>query len=309
MRIAVADIGTNSTRLLVAELEDGRVSAELERESEVTRLGRDVDAGGALSQEGMERVAATLEAYQRLVERHGVERRVAVLTSAVRDATNGREFAQRIRDRFGFEPHILSGDDEARFTFLGATSERAGGEEPTLVIDIGGGSTETVIGIAGREPDFHVSNQAGVVRQTERHIHHDPPRRGELEALAADVRAIFLDAIPAERRRAIRHAIAVAGTATSLGAIAQELDPYDPERVHGYRIARAECERILGRLAAIPLQERRRVKGLHPDRAPTIVAGVVILLEVLDLFGLGEVEVSEHDILRGAALALAPPTA
>ncbi|HZU40807.1 MAG TPA: Ppx/GppA phosphatase family protein [Solirubrobacteraceae bacterium] len=309
MRIAVADIGTNSTRLLVAELEDGRVSAELERESEVTRLGRGVDAGGALSQEGMERVAATLEAYQRLVERHGVERRVAVLTSAVRDATNGREFAQRIRDRFGFEPHILSGDDEARFTFLGATSERAGGEEPTLVIDIGGGSTETVIGIAGREPDFHVSNQAGVVRQTERHIHHDPPRRGELEALAADVRAIFLDAIPAERRRAIRHAIAVAGTATSLGAIAQELDPYDPERVHGYRIARAECERILGRLAAIPLQERRRVKGLHPDRAPTIVAGVVILLEVLDLFGLGEVEVSEHDILRGAALALAPPTA
>lgn len=304
MRVAVADIGSNSTRLLVAELEDGQVTSELERESVVTRLGRGVDAGGSLSHEGMERVFSTLSDFRAVVERRGVDRSVAVLTSAVRDAANGQEFAGIVRERYGFEPHVLTGDDEARLTFLGATSERAGSDEPTLVIDIGGGSTETVIGIPGREPDFHVSNQVGVVRQTERHIHHDPPERAELEALSADARAIVAAGVPAGFRRAVQQAIAVAGTATSLGAIAQELDPYDPERVHGFRLSRSECERMLAHLASIPLAERRQVKGLHPDRAPTIVAGVLILLEVFELFGLQDVEVSEHDILRGAAVGL-----
>jgi exopolyphosphatase/guanosine-5'-triphosphate,3'-diphosphate pyrophosphatase len=251
-------------------------------------------------------VFATLADYRREIDAHGASKAVAVLTSAVRDAANGPEFAETVGERFGLEPHVLTGDDEARMTFLGATSERDDGS-PTLVIDIGGGSTETVIGVPGQAPDFHVSNQAGVVRQTERHIHTDPPRPEELDALAADARSIFGQGVPAEHRRAVQSGIAVAGTATSLGAIAQELDPYDPERVHGYRLTRAECERILDHLASIPLPERRQVKGLHPDRAPTIVAGVVILLEVLELFGLSEVEISEHDILRGAALALAAP--
>ena len=306
MQVAVVDIGTNSTRLLLCTLVDGRVTEELVRRTEVTRLGRGVDAGGRLSSEGMERVFATLGEYRRLVDEHGgAARAVAVLTSAVRDAANGAEFADTVGARFGFKPHILSGDDEAKMTFRGATSERDPSDEtPTLVIDIGGGSTETVIGRPGHEPDFHVSNQAGVVRQTERHITHDPPRREELEALAADVRAIFVAAVPDERRRAVGQAIAVAGTATSLAAIAQRLDPYDATRVHGFTLTRAECERMLGELAAVALEERRRVPGLHPDRAPTIVAGVVILLEVLELFGLDNVEVSEHDILRGAALAL-----
>ncbi len=300
------DIGTNSTRLLIAEREGGRVARELERVSVVTRLGHGVDAGGALSQEGIDRVFSTLEDFHERIEARGVERSIAVLTSAVRDAANGASFAAAVGERFGFEPHVLSGDDEARLTFLGATSGRDGEDDrPTLVIDIGGGSTETVIGVPGREPDFHVSNQVGVVRQTERHIHSDPPERSELDALAADAQAIIERGVPAEYRRAVQEGIAVAGTATSLGAIAQELDPYDPERVHGYRLSRAECERILAWLASIPLEERRQVKGLQPDRAPTIVAGVVILLEVLDLFGLDQVEVSEHDILRGAAVALA----
>jgi exopolyphosphatase/guanosine-5'-triphosphate,3'-diphosphate pyrophosphatase len=149
-----------------------------------------------------------------------------------------------------------------------------------------------------------VSTQAGVVRQTERHLHTDPPTDDELRALAADVRSIIADAVPLERRRGVEHAIGVAGTATSLAAIAQRLDPYDPDRVHGYRMGRDEAWRILGELAAMPVAQRRRVPGLHPDRAPTIVAGVVIFLEVLDLFGLQEIEVSEHDILRGAALGL-----
>jgi exopolyphosphatase/guanosine-5'-triphosphate,3'-diphosphate pyrophosphatase len=301
--IAIVDIGTNSTRLLVAAMDGGRVAAELERRSTVTRLGHGVDAGGRLTPEGMDRVFDTLAGYRELIDRHGSAAAHAVLTSAVRDAANGAEFAEQVRERFGLEPHVLSGDDEAKMTFLGATSERdAADRTPTLVIDIGGGSTETVIGAAGRDPDFHVSSQAGVVRQTERHIRSDPPETSELAALAGEVRAILAAGIPSRLRRAVQQAIGVAGTPTSLAAIAQRLDPYDPARTHGYVIRRPECERILAELASIPLEQRRQVPGLHPDRAPTIVAGVVILLEVLDLFGLGAGEVSEHDILRGAAM-------
>ncbi len=171
------------------------------------------------------------------------------------------------------------------------------------MLDIGGGSTELVIG-SGHDVDFHVSTQAGVVRQTERHLPTDPPADDELDALRADVRAIIGEAVPEPRRAGVGHAIAVAGTATSLAAIAQHLDPYDPERVHGYRLDRDEARRILGELAAVSVDERRQVAGLHPDRAPTIVAGVVIFLEVLDLFDLAQIEVSEHDILRGAVLGL-----
>jgi exopolyphosphatase / guanosine-5'-triphosphate,3'-diphosphate pyrophosphatase len=304
MRVAVVDIGSNSTRLLVAELDNGRVTAELARRTTVTRLGDGVDASGNLSEEAIERVYRTLEDYRGVIESHDVDTGLAVLTSAVRDAGNGEQFASTVENRYRLTPHILTGDQEAALTFLGATSQRSPEDRtPILVIDIGGGSTEFVIG-AGREPSFNVSNQAGVVRQTERHIDHDPPERSELEAIADDVRAIFERGVPEEQRRAVRHAIAVAGTATSLAAIAQELDPYDPEKVHGYVIDVAECEQILDRLASMPLDQRREVPGLHPDRAPTIVAGAVILIEALRFFGLHQVEISEHDILRGAALGL-----
>jgi exopolyphosphatase / guanosine-5'-triphosphate,3'-diphosphate pyrophosphatase len=302
--VAVVDIGTNSTRLLIARMDDGRVVEEVERCSVVTRLGRGVDADGRLSEEGIQRVCDTLDDYRERMDRARVSSGVAVLTSAVRDAANGPEFADAVGKRYGLEPRVLSGEDEARLTFLGATSERAGGE-PTVVIDIGGGSTECVIGTPGSEPDFHVSNQAGVVRQTERHIHSDPPQRAELDALAGDVRAIILAGVPEQWRRAVQHGIAVAGTATSLAGIAQALDPYDPEKAHGYMLSRGEAQDILGRLAAMTLAERREVKGLDPNRAPTIVAGVVIMLEALALFGLEEIEVSEHDILRGAAISFA----
>jgi exopolyphosphatase/guanosine-5'-triphosphate,3'-diphosphate pyrophosphatase len=304
MRVAVVDIGTNSTRLLVAEVRDGRVIDELERRTNVTRLGAGVDADGRLREEALERVFATLEDYRTLIEHHKADRALAVLTSAVRDAANGGEFAQTVAEHFGLEPHILAGEDEARLTFLGATSERDPHDStPTLVIDIGGGSTELVIG-RGRRAEFHVSTQAGVVRQTERHLHHDPPTASELDALARDVRAILEQAVPPQQREAVAHAIAVAGTATSLAAIAQELDPYDPVKVHRYVLIAAERERIRARLAAMTLEQRQLVPGLDPARAPTIVAGVVILKEVMALFGLDEVEVSEHDILRGAALGL-----
>ncbi len=304
MRRAVVDIGTNSTRLFLAEVDDGRVSDVLERRTVVTRLGAGVDADGRLGREAMERVYAMLDEYRELIDRHGGADAVAVMTSAVRDAANGPEFADAVGSRWGFEPHILTGDEEAGLTFLGATSERDPGDRtPTVVIDIGGGSTEFVIG-TGHEVAFHVSNQVGVVRQTERHLHSDPPAADEREALARDVRAVFAAGVPEERRRSVAWAIGVAGTATSMASIAQHLEPYDPDKVEGYVVSDAECRRILDRLAGLTLDERREVRGLHPDRAATIVAGVIILLETLSLFGLSEFEVSEHDILRGAAIGL-----
>ena len=304
MRRGVVDIGTNSTRLFLAEVDDEKVADVLERRTVITRLGAGVDAGGRLADDAMQRVYAVLDEYRALIDRHGGARVVAIMTSAVRDATNGAAFARTVGDRWGFEPHVLTGDDEARLTFLGATSERdAGDRTPTLVVDIGGGSTEFVIG-TGHEVSFHVSNQAGVVRQTERHLHSDPPTSDECEALACDVRAVFTAGVPEERRRSVAHAIGVAGTATSMASIAQELEPYDPDKVEGYVVSGAECRQILDRLAGLTLEDRRRVRGLHPDRAPTIVAGVIILLEALALFGLSSFEVSENDILRGAALGL-----
>jgi exopolyphosphatase/guanosine-5'-triphosphate,3'-diphosphate pyrophosphatase len=308
MNVAVVDIGSNSTRLLIAELDAGRVTRELVRHSEVTRLGAGVDADGRLRDDAMQRVFTTLDGYKAEIDAHDCQAAVAVLTSAVRDSANGSEFADAVRTRYDLEPHVLTGDQEAQLTFLGATSERDPDDDtPTLVIDVGGGSTELVIGV-GRRAGFHVSTQAGVVRQSERHIRSDPPAAAELDALAADVRSVLLAAVPVEQRAGVVRAIAVAGTATSLAAIAQALVPYDPARVHGYVLSAAERERILAQLAAVPLSERRLTPGLDPARAPTIVAGVVILREVARVFGLDAIEVSEHDILRGAALGLAAST-
>jgi exopolyphosphatase/guanosine-5'-triphosphate,3'-diphosphate pyrophosphatase len=300
----VVDIGTNSTRLLIAEVEDERVLAELVRRTQVTRLGAGVDADGTLREDAMQRVFDTLQQYRREIEGCGAAKSVAVLTSAVRDAANGREFAGIVRERYRLEPHVLSGDEEAQLTFLGATSEHPSEDRtPTLVVDIGGGSTELVIG-SGRSVSFHVSTQTGVVRMSERHIHTDPPDRADLEAAAKDARAILEEGVPMSLRRAVGRGIAVAGTATSLAAIAQDLDPYDPAKIHGYVLSSAGRDEILARLASIALAERRQVRGLHPDRAPTIVPGIIILAEVMRLFGISEIEISEHDILRGAALAL-----
>ncbi len=309
MRIAVVDTGTNSTRLWIGDVEDEKVTSELVRRSNVTRLGDGVDSNGHLQDDAMERVFDMVKGYRDLIDKHDADKAFALFTSAARDAANGQEFADELGSRFGLEVHILKGDDEARLTYRGATSERDPDDPtPTLVVDIGGGSTELVIG-ARAEMSFHVSTQAGVVRQTERHLHEDPPTGDEQQELAADVSAIINDAVPEDRRRAARRMIAVAGTATSLAAIAQSLDPYDPEKVHGYVMQRDECETILKRLASVPLEERCQTPGLDPARAPTIVAGVLILLQVLELFGLDELEVSENDILRGAALEFAAKAA
>jgi exopolyphosphatase / guanosine-5'-triphosphate,3'-diphosphate pyrophosphatase len=306
MRTAVVDIGTNSTRLLVADVDRETSTIEdLHRESQVTRLGDKVDAGGKLSEEAIGRVMATLADYRTTMDRFDCEANLAVLTSAVRDASNGAEFTERVRSEFGLDARVLSGDEEAQLTFLGAMSDRDGSStEPTVVIDIGGGSTEFIVG-TDHEAFFHVSVQAGVLRMSERHIHSDPPSPSELQDLAADTRAIFLAGLPAEQRSAVTRAIAVAGTATSAAAIDQELDPYDPERVHGYPLLLATVELLIARLADLSEARRREVVGLHPDRAPTIVAGMILLEEAMKAFGLDQVEVSEHDILRGGTLRIA----
>jgi len=287
LRVAVVDLGTNTTRLLVAEVEGGRV-VELERRTTVTGLGQGVDASGRLAQEAMDRVAEAVAGYREVIDRLAAERVVALATSAMRDAANGPDFRDFLKDRFGVDARTISGDEEARLTFLGATSERNDDHE-TVVIDIGGGSTEYVVGRPGEEPSFQVSTEMGSVRFTERFLHSDPPKHDELEQLARAVR----DAVPDV---SVEHGIAVAGTATSLAAI----DGADD--VHGYRLSLAACERIVALLAGVPLAERREVKGLHPDRAPTIVAGAVILTESVRALGLTEIEVSVADILHGAAL-------
>ncbi|MGO8904710.1 MAG: Ppx/GppA family phosphatase [Solirubrobacteraceae bacterium] len=305
MRVAVVDIGSNSTRLLIADVDPptGAVR-ELLRRSQVTRLGHGVDAAGSLSGEAIDRVLSTLSGYRAEIDSYACEANLAVLTSAVRDASNGTSFAARVREDFGLDARVLSGSQEAQLTFLGAMSARSAPAEPTVVIDIGGGSTEFIVGV-GRTAGFHVSLPVGVVRMSERHIHSDPPDPDELQRLALDARAIILDGLPSEERAPVTRGIAVAGTATSAAAIDLELDPYDPARVHGYPLTLATVELLLARLAEMTEPRRRSVVGLNPDRAPTIVAGMILLEESLRAFELDEVEVSEHDILYGGALRLA----
>ena len=256
-----------------------------------------------LGEDAMGRVLGTVREYQAVIDEQGVERAVAVLTSAVRDAANGEDFLARVRAQAGgLDARVIAGDEEARLTFRGATSERAPRDAtPTLVIDVGGGSTELVVG-SRDQVRFYVSTQAGVVRHAERHLATDPPTPAELRSLADDVRETYTEAVPRDVRRTARTAIAVAGTATSLGAIDLDLEHYSPQRVHGHVVPVTACRRILERLAALPEEQRREVRGLHPDRAPTIVAGVVMIIEALELFGLDSTAVSDHDILRGAAL-------
>jgi exopolyphosphatase / guanosine-5'-triphosphate,3'-diphosphate pyrophosphatase len=299
-RVAVIDIGSNSTRLLVADVLDGRVTP-IERRSTVTRLGRGVDLSGRLAAEAIEAACAAVDPYVATMQELGAEAVDAVATSAVRDADNGSAFIAELRERFALSARVLGGDEEARLTYLGATSEHSP-EVPTLVLDIGGGSTEMVVG-QGRDAAWHSSLQAGVVRHTERHLSADPPRAVELEALAADLRGLIENAtLEAPRAEA---GIAVAGTPTSLAAIEMELDPYDPKLVHGHVLELRSIQRMLSRLAAVPLAERQEIRGLHADRAPTILAGVVILVEAMRAFDLDQITVSEHDILYGAAIALA----
>ena len=284
-RVAVVDIGTNSTRLLLAEVGGGQVTP-LERRSIVTRLGEGLERTGALGDEPQARVLRALGEYREAIA--SAEIRTGVLTSAVRDASNGDAFVARIRDDFGIDAEVISGDEEARLTYTGATLGRDG-DEPVLVADIGGGSTELV------SDGWHVSTQVGVVRHGERH-------GDDVAALREDVRPVLRDALPDDPPSRV---IAVAGTATQAAAMDLELAEYDHDAIEGHVLSIATLRALLERLAPMPLAERKQVVGLHPDRAATIVAGLAILIEILEAVGADEVEVSDRDLLYGRALSVA----
>ena len=295
MRVGAVDLGTNSTRLLVADVEEGHIT-EIVRRLAITRLGEGVDAQRLLLPTSIARVHGVLEDYARETAALGAERVLAVATSAVRDAANGREFLAGLEEQFGFRTQLLDGGEEAETTFRGVTSDRTL-EHETLLVDIGGGSTELVVG-GPHGVGFTTSLQAGCVRLTERFLHSDPPSGPELDAAAAHIRSLLptLD---------VSAAIGVAGTITTVAAIDLGLAEYDATRIHGHRISVEAAGRVLRQLASLPLAERREVAGLEPARAPVIVGGLVVLVEVMAHFGLDTIEASERDILHGAALAAA----
>jgi exopolyphosphatase/guanosine-5'-triphosphate,3'-diphosphate pyrophosphatase len=298
-RVGAVDIGTNSTRLLVADVSDQGGIAEAERLLEITRLGDRVDADGRLSDAAIARVDAVLERYAARAEELEAQAVLAVATSAVRDAENGREFLEGTVARHGFEPRLLTGEEEAEMTYRGVCSREAVAES-VLICDIGGGSTELILGGRDGVTD-RASLDIGCVRMSERHLHADPPSPGELEALRAEATA----ALPGRLTDAARGLVGVAGTVTTLATIDMGLEVELPEVIDGHRLAGDTVERLLAELAALPLERRRLVRGLMPQRAPTIVAGAVILSAVVRATGADAVVVSERDILHGAALAAA----
>ena len=306
-RVAAVDIGTNSTRLLVADVEDGSVR-ELDRRLEITRLGEGVDERRILLPQAIARVRNVLAEYRRAAEEAGAERTLAFATSAVRDAENGEAFLGEIEWSYAFKTRLLGGDEEALLTFRGVSAGRdvAPG---TVVIDVGGGSTELILG----GPDgvaFHTSLDLGCVRLTERF-------GTDFGAAAAHVRDVLAGSVPAEVRP--RAAIGVAGTITTIATLDLGLEEEDPDVVHGHRLSAETVAAWTERLEGMSVEEIRALRGMHPDRAPVIAAGAVVVRETLAHFGLETLEVSEHDIMHGAALAAAelpeeaeggaPPTA
>jgi exopolyphosphatase/guanosine-5'-triphosphate,3'-diphosphate pyrophosphatase len=295
-RVAAVDLGTNSTRLLVADVAGDRLD-EVARRLTITRLGEGVDERRRLLPVPIARVRNCLADYRRELEALGAERTLAIATSAVRDAENGEAFLGEIEWSYGFTTRLLEGSEEAAMMLRGVTAGRRALVDDTLLVDIGGGSTELVLSSNGNAA-ASTSLDVGCVRVTERFLDSDPPTATELEAAATFVRSI-LPGYEAER------AIGVAGTVTTLATLDLGLEEYVPERTHGHRIPLASVERELGRLAALTLAERREVPGLEPGRASVIVAGLVVLREIMAAYDLAEIEVSERDILHGAALAAA----
>jgi exopolyphosphatase/guanosine-5'-triphosphate,3'-diphosphate pyrophosphatase len=299
-RVGVVDLGTNSTRLLVADVEDGAVR-EVDRRLTITRLGEGVDARGLLLPTAIARVRNVLTEYRRTLEDDGAERTLAVATSAVRDADNGEAFLGEVEWSYGFGTRLLTGSEEAIMTFAGVAAGRELAAS-SLVVDIGGGSMELVLG--GPEGiAWHRSLELGCVRLTERFIRSDPPGVDDVEACSAHVRALLEREAPGEPWP--ERAIGVAGTVTTLATLSLELETEDPALVHRHRMSRGWIAAEVERLAALSIAGIRAVPGIHHDRASVIVAGGIVLAETLRHFGLWDVEASEQDLMHGAALAAA----
>jgi exopolyphosphatase/guanosine-5'-triphosphate,3'-diphosphate pyrophosphatase len=304
MRVATIDIGTNTVLLLVAERR-GAALVPVEEHATITRLGQGVDRTRQLAPEAIARTNACLDAYAEIVRAAGATRVAVVGTSAMRDAGGGEAVRAHVRDRFGVEARTISGDEEARLTFAGALSGlegKAGDAGDVLVFDIGGGSTEVVVGRRGATAlGFAHSFDIGSVRMTERHIAADPPRAEELAAVRASARTIF-SSIP--RTSLAGPPVGIAGTVTTLAAVALGMETYDASRVHGLVLPASRLEEVVTDLAHKPLAERRATPGLEPKRADVIVAGGLVALALLEHLGAGEVMVSDRGVRWGLADAL-----
>lgn len=303
MRVAAIDCGTNTIKLLIADL-DGAEQVEVVREMRMVRLGEGVDRSGRLGGSALQRVFGAMDEYAALIEEHAAERTRFCATSAVRDAENADEFAAGVRERLGVDPEVLSGDEEARLSFAGATRrvlEATGIAPPYLVVDIGGGSTELILG-GPDGPEVAESLDIGSVRLTERHVTSDPIDAAELDAVAADVEAA-LDAtrVPLDRAGAV---IGVAGSITTTAAMVMELASYDRALLDGAVVGTAAVQGAAARLAAMTVEERKALGFMHPGRADVIVAGALILDRVLRRTPVESLLVSESDILDGIAWSL-----
>jgi len=307
-RVAGIDCGTNSIRLLVADVgTDGRLS-DVHREMRVVRLGQGVDATGQLAPEAIERTRSALVDYAGVCVRTGVQRVRMVATSATRDAGNREEFFGMVREVLGTDAEVITGDEEARLSFAGAVGELDPAEGPFLVVDLGGGSTELVLGDADGVQAAYSTN-IGCVRLTERCLHTDPPTAGEVATAEAVVREVLAEGFAAVPVAKARSWIGVAGTVTTIAAIAHQLPSYDPEAIHLSRTALSRVEQVCGELVGMSKTERLGLATMHPGRADVIGGGAIITRvlaqELAARAGITELAVSEHDILDGIALSLA----
>lgn len=311
-RVAAVDCGTNSIRLLVADADPGTGELiDLDRRMTIVRLGQGVDRTGRLAPEALQRTFAACREYAAIIKEHGAERLRFVATSASRDAENRDEFVRGVLDILGVEPEVISGDQEAEFSFTGATKELAGSDHlptPYLVVDIGGGSTEFVVGDdrvrAARSVDV------GCVRMTERHLVRDgavsdPPSEEQIAAMRADIEAALDLAEQTVPLREARTLVGLAGSVTTVSAIAQELPEYDSEAIHHSRVSREKVREITEWLLCSTHAERAAVPSMHPGRVDVIGAGALVLLSIMERIGAQEVVVSEHDILDGIAWSVA----
>ena len=306
-RYAAIDIGTVTCRMLVVDVGESGLH-ELTREYAITNLGESVDATGELKPEAMERVVRAIDGFLAVRDSlstpdHPVVRTVAVATSAARDARNAADFAARLRER-GIELSVIPGAREAALSFSGASIDFS--SERLMVVDVGGGSTEVVMGTGGAEPVCAHSFNVGCRRVTEKFLASDPPAPEELARARAWIREQMASwfADQAKEAASLERVVAVAGTATTVVSIRDRMETYDSSRVHKARVSRQDLLEVYGRLAALPLSARKNVVGLDPKRAPVMVAGLLILLEVLDFAGIDAFTVSETDILHGITLAV-----
>jgi exopolyphosphatase / guanosine-5'-triphosphate,3'-diphosphate pyrophosphatase len=302
-RVAAIDCGTNSIRLLIADV-TGDGLTDVVRRMEIVRLGQGVDRTGRLVPEAIERTRVALAHYAAQVAASGAERVRMVATSATRDAANAEDFQAMVYATLGVPPEVVSGEEEARLSFAGAVRGLpAWAEPPYLVVDIGGGSTEFVVG--ADEPAKAISVDLGCVRMTERHLQSDPPTAAEIAAATADIEAGVDEAVAAVDAEQAATVVGLAGSVTTVAALALRLDAYRPERIHHARIPRADVARVTGELLAMTRAQRLALPVMHPGRADVIGAGALVLRIVLDRLGAPAVVASEHDILDGIAYSIA----